>query len=139
LLLTLFILSVTVRDSAVTASVSRVVVGAASTLTNLVAQSTASQATSNGANRPQNGTRSSACSAASHRTYCFSNVRVAHVGAPRTVPIAIVVSSHVILTPLFCIRDTLLFSAGPEHILPAWRGRIPAYIIPKMLHSLKVS
>jgi hypothetical protein len=85
--LALFILFGLVRGAAVSTS----------TLTHLVAQSCASEATYNGANRPQNGTRDSARSTTAHGSYSFTSVnacRVGRVATSSTVPIAVVVFSH---------------------------------------------
>jgi hypothetical protein len=98
--LALFILFCSVRTTAVTTSnapVFHVVVDTSGTITHLVAQRCASEATYNGANRPQNGTYGSARNTTAHGTYSFTSVntsRVGRVATSSTVPIAVVVFSH---------------------------------------------
>jgi hypothetical protein len=85
---------------AVTTSTTRVfcvVVGTPCTLTHLVAQRTASEATCNGAKRSKNGTQSSTRSSTSYGSYSLTSIdasRVGCVAATSTVPIALVVFSH---------------------------------------------
>jgi hypothetical protein len=100
MVLALFILFSLVRGAAVatrTTRVFRVVVATSGTLTHLVTQRCASEATYNGANRPQNGTRDSTRSTTAHGSYSFSSVnasRVGRIAASSTVPIAVVIFSH---------------------------------------------
>jgi hypothetical protein len=100
MLLALFILFGSVRTAAVTTStarVFRVVVGTFGTLTHLVAQRCASDATCNGAKRPQNGTHGSSHNTTAYGSYSFTSVNTSCVGrvaASCSVPIAVVVFSH---------------------------------------------
>jgi hypothetical protein len=102
MVLALFILFCSVRSIAViiiinTTHVFRVVVGTSGTLTHLIAQRCASDATYNGTNRPQKGTYGSACNTTAHGSYCFTSIntsRIGFVATSSTVPIAVVVISH---------------------------------------------
>jgi hypothetical protein len=76
-----------------TARVFRVVVGTSGALTHLVPQCCASEATCNGAQRPQKGTRGSARNTSAHGSYSFTSVNASRVGSG-TVPIVVVVFSH---------------------------------------------
>jgi hypothetical protein len=100
MLLALFILFGSVRSAAVTTSIARVfrvVIGTSGTLTQLLAQRCASDATCNSAKRSQNGTHGSARNTTGNGSYSFNSVNASLVGrvaASITFPIAVVVFSH---------------------------------------------
>jgi hypothetical protein len=119
MMLALFILFGPVRGAAVTTSATRAfrfVVGTSGTLTQLVAQGTASNTTCNGANRSQNRTHGSTRSSTADSSYSFTSVnaiRVGRVAATSTVPIAIVVFSHPSHSLVWCRLALLYFQHSP--------------------------